>query len=365
LIPWQQFVPVDETMHRSTVLEKDDESVTSVSFDDRFDSHRAIPCQSVSATQNDRGLFNLSRMDLELLNELDEAVASIGRMYESPTPMVQKNAKCSKSTSHPELHDRFCRLHQLVNGRMNLMSDSGYSRFSSRSNWPSNRKRKRRDCLEQVVASTILRGGVKFAEIQKDFSDTQRESACCGAEFVLQDLRQACAILKCEIGGLHRPHLDDVLRERSFEPQNQLVRSFSVRVIGDGSTSDDTRDECSDHGNVCRMSWSNVDDAADNVACFAHEGGGFTISSAKQPYAEVENEHDDGGQVTKFGSNLCRRSLDCEEWTSFTANPFVEVTTHEIAQDVSCHFTVVRPWKTSELGWKQVPRSTVPIRASC
>jgi hypothetical protein len=355
----QQFVPpVIDDKRSSMKREKDEESESS-----RHDM------ESFSVAKNDRSRFNFSRQDLELLKELDETVASIGMLHESPTPLVHDDSERLSSKTDAHLDGRSCFLHQRVVDRMHYASNSGYSQFASGTSqtWVSNRKRKRRDCLEQVVASTIMRGEAKCVEFQKDSSGRQQESVCCGAEYILQDLRQACEILKCEIEAHHWQYPDDKLRVHNFEPQDLLVLSLSAPSNDDSSTNDDTRDECPDQGNDSRMSWSNVDDAEDNdddSALFANDSSDLVIATVKQPYVEMGYVQDTGGQVNTIGFLQRRGSLDGEEWTTFTNNPF-DATSHSAVQGVKCHFTVVRPWKTSELGWKQIPRSTVPVRASC
>lgn len=394
------FVPVDETMEidehfGSTELEKHEESVVSVSIDDSLGSRHGI--RPVSAIKRDRRLS--SRLDPALLNELDETVASVGKIYESPTLLGHVVSKCLKCKSDAHRDGHCCCLDQRVVERMHFMSDGSRVRSHSLltslrstskgdsmsvdrlqriSRWKScerisNRKRKRRDCLEQVVASTILLlGDAKSAECRNDASGRQRESAACDVQYILQDLRQACAILTCELEASHRPPPDDTLQVRNITPQDLIVDSPSLSVDDDGSTYDNTcDDDRSDQGEECRMSWSNADEADSEygIASFAHDSSSdFVVASDETPSVHEEEIEDAGGHVNRIGSLLGRGSLDGEEWTSFTNNPF-DATSHDIlgasAQGVKCHFTVVRPWKTSELGWKHFPRSTVPIRASC
>jgi hypothetical protein len=49
--------------------------------------------------------------------------------------------------------------------------------------------------------------------------------------------------------------------------------------------------------------------------------------------------------------------LESEEWTTFKENPFEASLTDSpssVALIEESHFTKIRPWKSSELGWRNV-----------
>jgi hypothetical protein len=136
------------------------------------------------------------QFDLRSLNELDEAVASVGKLYQSPrVPLVDDDLISFHtgmiSTTNESLRKR-------NSSRSSSGAQSVVSSLSTRSkrSTRSRRRRQRGLSLERIISQTILETSVQDQDTEPLKETPQPKGP--SADDILQDLFQVCTIMESE-----------------------------------------------------------------------------------------------------------------------------------------------------------------------
>jgi len=179
-----------------------------------------------SITMRRKKRHNLKKLDLRSLNELDETVLSVGKLYSSSRRPGEEDESYSIATgdgqsiyTHPSLIDNMQIMNRsksigasTVGGSHSVQSNQSISRSSiSRSSKKSKKKRrkKRGSSLERDISKAIIAAEAKNEKegklsqlLEKHNRRVQEQDAKSDAtstEFILHDLDQVSAIIDIEV----------------------------------------------------------------------------------------------------------------------------------------------------------------------
>jgi hypothetical protein len=323
----------------------------------------------------------------ELYRELDETVASVEKFYLSPKPMGDDDSVASQSIATQDDHAIY--VHRNLIDNIALMSTGSPSPVSahvtSNSSRTSQRKsrtsrssrcsiskcrRKRGDSLEREIVSTVLR--VEAESISSKKAEKYQEiTVRSTADFILKDLHQICAILKCELEpsftafdsgrqrGRFNPELPPIQSESALA-ENEDEENVSHETLNPGAIEVRDVNEENDYQGVA---FGSITYVYDDIPSSPHHE---PVSS--QTPADIEPRDCDADYIQTDPTSpmiefVQRNQSDLEsaEWTMFNENPFETSSSDSpssVAHIEESHFTKIRPWKSSELGWRNVTVST-------